>query len=66
MAELKQPRRVEEVAPGLVRIVDGETYVYLSTSSAELLADKWTLSGAGSLRGDASARLQSQQGALNA
>ena len=66
MAELKQPRRVEEVAPGLVRIVDGDTYVYLSSSSAELLADKWTLARASSLRNDTTARSMSQQGALNA
>jgi hypothetical protein len=65
MAE-KQPRRVEEVAPGLVRIVDGDTYVYLSSASADLLTDKWTLARANSMRVDASARSMSQQGALGA
>ena len=43
MAEQKQQRRIEEVAPGLVRLVDGDTYVYVSTSSADLLADKYSL-----------------------
>jgi hypothetical protein len=66
MAELKQPRRVEEVAPGLVRLVDGDTYVYLSASNAEMLADKWKFARANPLRGDASARAMAQQGSLNA
>ncbi len=43
MAEQKQQRHIEEVAPGLVRLVDGDTYVYLSTSSADLLAAKYSL-----------------------
>jgi hypothetical protein len=64
MAE--QQRRIEEVAPGLVRMVDGDTYVYLSSSSAELLADKWAVSRAHSLRGDATVRSASQPGALHA
>lgn len=66
MAELKQPRRVEEVAPGLVRIVDGDTYVYLSSSSADLLADKWNFARANALRSDAGPRSMSQPGAMNA
>lgn len=65
MAELKQ-RRIEEVAPGLVRLVDGDTYVYLSTTSADLLADKYSLPRVSSSRQDSSARLPSQHGAPNA
>ncbi len=65
MAELKQLRRVEEVAPGLVRIVDGDTYVYLSSSSADLLADKWNFARTNALRSDV-ARAMSQPGAMHA
>lgn len=44
MAEQQQrQRRIEEVAPGLVRLVDGDTYVYLSGRSADVLADKYSL-----------------------
>jgi hypothetical protein len=66
MAELKQQRRIEEVAPGLVRLVDGDTYVYLSTASADVLADKYSLPRVSSLRSDSSARLPSPHGAPNA
>lgn len=59
MAEQKQQRRIEEVAPGLVRLVDGDTYVYISTSSADLLADKYSLPRVNT-RTDTSARLTSQ------
>lgn len=42
MAE-QQQRRIEEVAPGLIRLAEGDTYVYLSRGSADLLADKYSL-----------------------
>jgi hypothetical protein len=43
MAEQQPQRRIEEVAPGLIRMVDGSSYVYLSSRSAEVLADKYHL-----------------------
>ena len=63
MAEQKQQRRIEEVAPGLVRLVDGDTYVYLSTSSADLLADKYSLPRLSTLR---AANARASQAAPNA
>lgn len=66
MAQQKQPRRVEEVAPGLVRIVDGSTYVYLSSGSADYLADTRRTASHDATRGSASHRAQPQHGAQNA
>lgn len=53
MPDQNPQRRLEEVAPGLVRIVDGSTYVYISASSADLLADKYSLTRLSTLRGEA-------------
>ncbi len=60
MAEQKPQRRIEEVAPGLVRLVDGDTYIYLSTGSADLLADKYSLPRVSTLRSEAAARQAAQ------
>ncbi len=64
MAEEKQQRRVEEVAPGLVRIVDGTTYVYLSSGSPA--HSSRSLAHAAMTRAGGAARAMSQQAAPNA
>lgn len=57
MAAEKPQRRIEEVAPGLVRLVDGDTYIYLSTTRADLLADKYSLPRVSTWKSEPRARL---------